>query len=204
MRNKKKNWRAVIIWYNPIIKLIRIYKNKNIFIPTIFKLCVIKSNNIIKIIAFNEEKTIKTYINNIINSLQIDAENNMLNINHVGVIDTNKWSNVLNNLLFAFNHYFFKKIKFKGKGFRLKIKKQKKICKFLFGHSHTMLTYIKNIKIQKCTKYKFNLKSVNKINLQLLISNIIGVRPNNVYTNRGIREGRQIIFRRKGKKGSYN
>lgn len=204
MCNKKKNWRAIIIWYNTIIKLIKIYKNKNMFIPTTFKLCIIKSNNITKIIAFNEKKTIKTHINNIISSLQIDTENNILNMNHTNVADISKWSNILNNLLFAFNHYFFKKIKFKGKGFRLKIKKQKKICKFLFGHSHTMLAYIKNIKIQKCTKYKFNLKSVNKINLQSLVSSIIVIKPNNVYTNRGIREGRQIIFRRKGKKGSYN
>lgn len=106
-------------------------------------------------------------------------------------------------MLFAFQHYFFKKIKFKGKGFRLKIKKQKKICKFLFGHSHTMLMYFKNMKVQKCTKYKFNLKCVSENNLKQTISSIVNIKPNNVYTNRGIREGRQIIIRRKGKKGSY-
>lgn len=106
-------------------------------------------------------------------------------------------------MFFTFQHYFFKKIKFKGKGFRLKIKKQKKICKFLFGHSHTMLFYFKNMKILKCSKYKFTIKGVNDKNLNKAIRDIVLVKPNNVYTNRGIREGRQIIIRRKGKKGSY-
>jgi len=133
----------------------------------------------------------------------MDVENNIFKINFNKACDVIKWSNALTNMLFAFQHYFFKKIKFKGKGFRLKIKKQRKICKFLFGHSHIMLFYFKNVKIQKCSKYKFNLKSVNKTVIRKTTLSIVNVKSNNVYTNRGIREGRQIVIRRKGKKGSY-
>ena len=106
-------------------------------------------------------------------------------------------------MTFSFVHYFHDKIKFKGKGFRLKIKKQKKICKFLFGHSHTMSMYINGLKIVKCSKYKFTLKSVSRVSLKNTELNITSIKFNNVYTNRGIRIGRQTIFRRKGKKGSY-
>lgn len=173
------------------------------FIPTSFKICLTKLHDTIKMTAFNEKKTVKTYINTA-NNVYIDTENNIINVSYTGVTDMSAWVNKLNSMFFAFNNYFFKKIKFKGKGFRLKIKKQKKICKFLFGHSHLMMVYIKNLKIQKCSKYKFNLKSVNKKFLTNMISKIIDIKPNNVYTNRGIREGRQIVYRRKGKKGSYN
>jgi ribosomal protein L6P/L9E len=189
-----------LVWF---FKLIKIYKNKSIFIPTSFKICLTKIKNTIKLIAFNEKKTIKSYIDIKNNSLHLDSENNILHINNTKTTEVVKWSNILNSLFFTFNHYFFKKIKFKGKGFRLKLKKQKKICKFLFGHSHLMVVYIKNMRIHKCTKYKFNLKSVNKNYLQKVSEMMLNIKPNNVYTNRGIREGRQLILRRKGKKGSY-
>ncbi len=136
--------------------------------------------------------------------MQLDKESNIININSSVIGEFTKWSNTLSKMFFTFQHYFFKKIKFKGKGFRLKIKKQKKICKFLFGHSHTMLMYFKNIKITKCTKYKFTIKSVNFNELNKTVKKMIIIKPNNVYTNRGIREGRQSVIRRKGKKGSYN
>lgn len=110
---------------------------------------------------------------------------------------------MFNKISYTFEDYFCKKIKFKGKGFRLKIKKKHKAIKFLFGHSHLNILFIKNFKLKKCGKYKLTLKSTlfNKINV--LAKKITNIKPVNVYTNRGIRISRQIIFKRKGKKGSY-
>lgn len=143
------------------------------------------------------------YVNTAINKIYFDKENNTIKINYQKTTKSLQCVKELNTLLFSFASYFFQKIKFKGKGFRLKIKKNKKICKFLFGHSHTMLVYIRNLKITKCSKYKFILKSVNNMFLKISVRKVLDIKPVNWYTNRGIRAGRQIILKRKGKKGSY-
>jgi ribosomal protein L6P/L9E len=136
--------------------------------------------------------------------MQYDSETNTVNFQFPeNSIFQNKIVNNLNKLLFSFEHYFSKKIKFKGKGFRLKLKKSKKIIKFFFGHSHTNIAFIKNLFLKKSGKYKFILKSVNYNNLQKIAFKIYNVKPINIFTNRGIRVSRQIIFKRKGKKGSY-
>jgi hypothetical protein len=77
------------------------------------------------------------------------------------------------------------------------------MIKFLFGHSHLNLIFLKNIKLKKITKYKFTLKcsSVNKLNK--ICKTVCLIKPVNIYTNRGIRISRQVIKKRKGKKGSY-
>jgi ribosomal protein L6P/L9E len=136
--------------------------------------------------------------------MQFDAETNT--INYVSKEHSplkNKSINTFNRILYSFENYFFEKIKFKGKGFRLKLKKSKKIIKFFFGHSHINIIFLKNLVLKKTNKYKFTIKSTNPILLKIVARKICGVKPVNVYTNRGIRTGRQIIFKRKGKKGSY-
>ena len=134
--------------------------------------------------------------------LFFDKENNFIKFNSKYLNSKTFLSNKLNSILFSFTHYFFQKIKFKGKGFRLKIRKQKKIIKFLFGHSHTMSTFLKNTKLLKCGKYKFTVKNTNILSLNRFVKSTVNVKNNNVYTNRGLRKSRQVIYKRKGKKGS--
>jgi ribosomal protein L6P/L9E len=154
------------------------------------------------LIFYNLKKKIKITLKK--NTFHFDKETNSLKIiyNTPSFLQ-NKASKIFNKISYSFENYFSKKIKFKGKGFRLKIKKKHKAIKFLFGHSHLNILFLKNVKLKKCGKYKLTLKSslFNKINT--LARHICIIKPINVYTNRGIRISRQIIFRRKGKKGSY-
>jgi hypothetical protein len=63
--------------------------------------------------------------------------------------------------------------------------------------------FLKKIKKKKISKYKFMIFGLKKnkiINLSKFICNIKKV---NFYTLRGLRSSRQIIFKRKGKKGTY-
>lgn len=155
------------------------------------------------VFAYNNTKTIKiSFTNNIF--INFDQENNAIKIspNNPNIILT-KITNQFNKLIFSFEDFFFKKIKFKGKGFRLKIKKKHKAIKFMFGHSHLNMAFIKNTKLKKLSKYKFILKSVNSLLLNKLSNLLCKIKPVNLYTNRGIRISRQIIRKRKGKKSSY-
>lgn len=153
-------------------------------------------------LSYNNNKKIKLNFN--INQINYDMEINALKINiKKPSLILKKSINLINKILFSFEDYFFKKIKFKGKGFRLRIKKRKKAIKFLFGHSHLNILFLKNVKLKKSGKYKFVIKNSQSEQLNKISKKICLIKPINVFTNRGIRQHRQIIFKRKGKKGSY-
>lgn len=153
-------------------------------------------------IFYNLKKKIKIAIKE--NTFFFDKETNSIRISYTTPsFLQNKASNIFKKITFSFEDYFSKKIKFKGKGFRLKIKKKHKAIKFLFGHSHLNILFLKNLKLKKCGKYKLTIKHTLLNDNNILAKKICSIKPVNVYTNRGIRVSRQVIFKRKGKKGSY-
>jgi hypothetical protein len=99
--------------------------------------------------------------------------------------------------------YYKIKIKFKGKG--LKITKYKKIkgLKFFFGKSHLNLLLYNKILLKKIRKYKFILMSTNHKLLKLVSKRIILIKPLNCYTKRGLRNSKEIWYKRISRKTSY-
>jgi hypothetical protein len=75
--------------------------------------------------------------------------------------------------------------------------------KFYFGKSHITIFKFKKVQIKKSGKYKFILKNLNPTILKNIALNVTNIKPVNIYTLRGLRLSRQLIFKRKGKKGSY-
>jgi len=57
--------------------------------------------------------------------------------------------------------------------------------------------------VKKPHKYKFVILNNNIKTLKTLNQQILKIKPLNVYTKRGLRNFRQIIYKRKGKKSSY-
>lgn len=111
--------------------------------------------------------------------------------------------NLLHKFFFSWDSYFFEKIKFTGKGYRIAFQKKKKIMKFYFGHSHDTLIVFKWVVVKKPHKYKFIILKNNITTLRKLNETILRIKPINIYTKRGLRNFRQIIYKRKGKKSSY-
>jgi hypothetical protein len=74
---------------------------------------------------------------------------------------------------------------------------------FFFGASHINTFLIKNMLIKKISKYKFILKSTNIVELNNLSKQIVKIRKINYYTLRGLRKSRQILIKRKGRKGTF-
>jgi ribosomal protein L6P/L9E len=155
-------------------------------------LTIILYNNLYSITLVNKKKKIKIDLESyaIIITKEINFNNN-LNFKQI------------NKFLKTFEFYFFIKIKFKGKGFKIKFNKKLKIIKFYFGRSHMTFFKLKKIKLKKITKYKFILKNLNLSKLKANSMKITRIKPINVYTLRGIRLSKQIIRKRKGKKSSY-
>jgi len=176
----------------------------NLNIPITFNIIVIeskKNKNDLTIILYNN-----LYSVNLVNNkknIRINLESYSIRMKFGYNFDNNYNIKLFNNFIKTFESYFFLKIKFKGKGFKIKFNKKLKLIKFYFGRSHITFFKLKTLKLKKITKYKFLLKNLNFNKLKKKASEMTYIKPVNVYTLRGIRLSRQFIRKRKGKKSSY-
>jgi ribosomal protein L6P/L9E len=179
-------------------------KHINIILPPQFNLIILKNNKFIKINLYNNNYKFNLFMNHLNNNLFLNKYNNIVKIIHKDVSNTqNLINNNLNNFLKKIDIYEFIKIKFKGKGFKIGFYKNKNIMNFFFGSSHINIFLIKNTIIKKINKYKFILKSNNNNRLNTLVKKITKIRSINFYTLRGLRNSRQQIIKRKGRKGTF-
>lgn len=182
--------------------------NKFIFcLPSNINVIIWKNkrfNNFLNIYIYNKTKNIKLFYNQNINPTKYDKNTNSFFIEKKILNNkNNKLSKFIESFLTSWDVYFFNKIKFKGKGFRIRFFKKTKFMKFFFGRSHKTFVILKNIKMRKINKYKFILKSIKKDKIKKDSYMITKIKPINFYTLRGLRNSRQIIYKRKGKKGTY-
>lgn len=175
-------------------------------IPINFNFLIIKN----KYILNKSKNKIIIYDNNIL--FRLFLENNLKLNNNLNYFEynnkyLNKFFYIQNNFLYKFlkkfNKYFFFKIKFKGKGYKLRFYKKKII--FYFGKSHKSIVIYKNTMLKKIlkNKYKFLLLNNNITNLKKICNITINIKKINNFTNRGLRLNKQIIIKRKGRKGSF-
>lgn len=109
---------------------------------------------------------------------------------------------LINTTIRSWEIYFYKKFKFKSKGLKIK-RKKKKILKFFFWLSHINLAIIRNCKIRRIGKQKYVFVCSNWIYLKKICKQMQDVRPNNLFTKKGIRFGRQIVTKKRGKKVTF-
>lgn len=176
----------------------------NLNVPISFNIIVIenkKNKNDLTIILYNNLYSINLVNNK--KNIKINLESYSIKLKFSYNYDNNFNIKLLTNFIKTFENYFFLKIKFKGKGFKIKFNKKLKLIKFYFGKSHITFFKLKTLKLKKITKYKFLLKNLNFNKLKKKASEMTYIKPVNVYTLRGIRLSRQFISKRKGKKSSY-
>ncbi len=105
--------------------------------------------------------------------------------------------NLINFFIKQFSLCESSKIKFTGKGYKIK-KNSKESLILLFNRSHTTTIWWRNLFVRKLKKYKIYIK-YNPINKGVL-DTIINIRLINIFTKKGLRKARQILFKKKGKK----
>ncbi len=98
--------------------------------------------------------------------------------------------------------FFFRKIKFRGKGYYMYRNKRNTIV-FRFGKSHRTYRYGFHtfLKVLSKTAIFFSSRVVYDLNFFLLT--VFQVRPINLFTLRGIRFSRQLVYKKTGKISSY-
>lgn len=110
----------------------------------------------------------------------------------------------INDLLFSWNNFFFKKIKFIGKGYRIKKFKKKRIIKLKFNRSHINILRSGNNIIKKIRKTKILVANTHREELTKTSQTITNVRPVNLYTKRGLQIKRCVNYRKMSKKSPVN
>lgn len=110
---------------------------------------------------------------------------------------------ILNNLAFSLSRFWFTKISFKGKGFKIKRRKRTKSIKFFFYHSHVNTILVKRAKLKQKKKNKIILKFWQEQNFKHTEQKIVNIRGLNIFTKRGLRASRQLVFKKAGKKSNY-
>ena len=172
-------------------------------VPIFLKCTILKNNN--KYIYFL--KNDKTFL-----WFEIKKQNTKIYKNTTGFLIKNEYlaiqsaktflQYITNNIIKSWEIYFYKKFKFKSKGLKIK-RKKKNILKFFFWLSHINLAVIKNCKIKRIGKQKYIFINSNWVYLKKICQNMRDVRPNDLFTKKGIRFGRQIILKKRGKKVTY-
>jgi len=108
------------------------------------------------------------------------------------------FENLVNRLVKQFLLYNIQKIKFLGKGYKIK-KISTNMFNFIFNRAHKTFLFFKNNIFKKIKKKKIHLKfSSQKLSTNLLTT-IKNIRLINHYTRRGLRLSRLLIYKRKGK-----
>lgn len=111
------------------------------------------------------------------------------------------FSNLVTALL-SIHSFFIVKLKFKGKGYNI-FRNYRNTILFKFGYSHRIYGFFNTVSLLNFSKTSLLMYSFSRQILQLKGQSFFLVKPINLYTGRGIRFARQIIYRKLGKVGSY-
>jgi hypothetical protein len=105
-------------------------------------------------------------------------------------------------LLRLFYLPFFFKLKFKGKGYYVYKNKRNTITP-QFGFSHRNYVYSASINVRFLSKTKIFLFGLSKTDTIKTATSFKRLKSINIFTGRGVRFARQIIYRKTGKISSY-
>jgi ribosomal protein L6P/L9E len=109
---------------------------------------------------------------------------------------------LLNILFLSISIFFIKNLKFRGKGYYV-FKTKKNILATQFGKSHKINLFYKFINLKMLLKTSLVFYSINLKDLNFASFIFFNIKPINIFTGRGIRFYKQIIYKKKGKVSSY-
>ena len=108
----------------------------------------------------------------------------------------------LSDCLSRFSRPFFLKVRFKGKGYYM-YKTQRNTIAPQMGYAHRVYVYSSAITVKFLSKTKILLFGLSKQDVMQSAYALARVKPINIFTGRGVRFARQVIYRKTGKVGAY-
>jgi len=203
--HKKRNDQVKTKYFNWNYKT-RIHLNYYkcyINIPFSWNMVILKSNRLVKVYLYSTMYFVHTSIpQNFVNS-HYDPNTRTLGFSNLYENNyKNLYINQLTYLLSLCNNPCFIKIKFKGKGYYIYKNKRKTITpQFGFAHRHYIYAFYTSVKFRSKTSimlYGSSFTDLLKVGLQ-----IKALRSINIFTGRGVRFNKQIVYKKTGKVSSY-
>jgi hypothetical protein len=96
----------------------------------------------------------------------------------------------------------FAKLKFKGKGYYI-YKNSRNVITPQFGYSHRLYLYAFYVNVKFLTKTSLLLFGLSYAHINFFSRKIYSWRPVNIFTGRGVRFSKQIIYKKSGKVSTY-
>lgn len=109
---------------------------------------------------------------------------------------------IFKNIFYSFSKVFFKKLKFRGKGYYV-YKNIRNTVATQFGYSHMIRIYGFLTSLKFITKSVIFVYGINKHDILNMGKKIYFKRPYNIFTGKGVRFSKQIIYKKTGKISSY-
>jgi len=109
---------------------------------------------------------------------------------------------LLNDLVSSFSRVFFIKLKFKGKGYYL-YKNARNTITPQFGYAHRIYKYNYTTSVKFLSKTKVFFFGGSKTDVFNSTNAVKDMRSINVFTGRGVRFAKTVIYKKTGKVSSY-
>jgi len=110
--------------------------------------------------------------------------------------------NCISKILFSFSKPLFRRLKFKGKGYYV-FKNKRNTITPQFGYAHRIYIYSFFLSIKFLRKTSVLIFGLQLENILYNSFNFFYKRKINIFTGRGVRFSRQVIYRKKGKISTY-
>ena len=122
--------------------------------------------------------------------------------NYTSFTTCNPWAKEIAHIIFLFTSFFFVKIKFRGKGYYIYKNKRNTIAP-QFGYAHRIYIYSFFNYVKFLTKTKVIIFGFSKKDIVTNAFNIKRQRPINIFTGKGVRFSKQVIYKKTGKVSAY-
>jgi len=179
------------------------YHKHYIHIPFLWNLIIFRVNQLDKIYLYSSTYFFKIGVPILFINYHYDSNTRVIGFSNMYENNFTKlYFNKLTNLLNLCNNPCFVKIKFKGKGYYIYKNTRSTITpQFGFAHRHYIYAFYVSVYFRTKTSimlYGTSLKDLLHVGLQVKL-----LRPINIFTGRGVRFNKQIIYKKTGKVSSY-
>ena len=178
-------------------------KHHLIYVPASFNFLLLKGLQNTWIMVYNNTYQIVCAVPSNYLNLLSNYGSTVIDLNSLVTNSYNKtYVSLLNQLVSSFFKPYFNKIKFRGKGYYI-YKNIRNTIAPQFGYSHRLYVYSYFNKVKFIGKTKVILFGLVKEDTLLSSRTLKAKRPINIFTGRGVRFARQIVYKKQGKVSSY-
>lgn len=205
LHNKKKHYNKQtknLNWTITFRKRLNYYTHY-IHVPFKWSLILLNNTNSRVIYLYSTTYYLIFRLPNFFKNFIFDLNTSLIVIHNIYENNFTKlYLNYIQKLITLLNNPYFLKIKFKGKGYYIYKNKRNTITP-QFGFAHRNYIYASWIKVIFRTKTSILLFGTSIQDILQISYQVKNLRPINIFTGRGVRFNRQVIYKKTGKVSSY-